>query len=104
MVRAEGDGGKGVDHIDQQARQRTAQQTDPVGAGNVAHQKAHQRADGGKTLQTDIDHTGSLPVQLGERNEQHRMARRTQPPERPERYFLFLRCFHIWHFTPSDAG
>ena len=39
-----------------------------------------------------------------ERNEQHRMARRTQPPERPERYFLFLRCFHIWHFTPSDTG
>ena len=34
MVRAEGDGGKGVDHIDQQTRQRTAQQTDPVGAGN----------------------------------------------------------------------
>ena len=38
-----------------------------------------------------------------ERNEQHRMARRTQPPERPERYFLFLRCFHIRHFTPSGA-
>ena len=46
MVRAEGDGGKGVDHIDQQARQRTAQQTDPVGAGDVAHQKAHQRHAG----------------------------------------------------------
>ena len=66
MVRAEGDGGKGVDHIDQQARQRTAQQTDPVGTGDVAHQKAHQRADGRQALQADIHHAGPLAVQLGQ--------------------------------------
>ena len=72
MVGAERDGRKGVDHVDRNAGKRTAQKPQPVGARDVAHQEAHQRADGGKTLQTDIDHTGSLPVQLGERNEQHR--------------------------------
>ena len=70
MVGAQRHRGDGVDHIDQQTRQCAAQQAQPVGAGDVAGQKAHQRADGGKTLQTDVDHAGPLSVQLRQRDQQ----------------------------------
>ena len=71
MIRAERDGGERVDHIDGDTGQCAAQKPQPVGAGHVAHEEADERADGGQTLQTDVDHTGPLAIKLGKRNEQH---------------------------------
>ena len=71
MVRAERDRGERVDHIDQNTGQRAAQQPQPVRPRHIADQKAHQRADGRQTLQTDVDHTGPLAVELREGDQQH---------------------------------
>ena len=72
MVGAQCHRGECVDHVDQQTGQRAAQQAQPVGAGDVAGQEAHQRADGGQALQADVDHAGPLSIQLGQGDQQQR--------------------------------
>ena len=72
MVGAQRHRGERVDHVNQQTGQSAAQQAQPVGAGDVAGQEAHQGADGGQALQTDVDHTGPLSVQLRQRDQQQR--------------------------------
>ena len=103
MVGAQCHRGKGVDHVHHQTRQCAAQQADPVGAGDVAGQEAHQRTDGRQALQTDVHHTGALTVQLRQRDKQQRNGQTNRSQKQagdPIHYlspaFLFAntRSFH----------
>ena len=61
-----------VDHIDRDTGKRTAQKAQPIGARDVAHEEADERADGSQALEADIHHAGSLAIKLCQRDEKNR--------------------------------
>ena len=67
LLRAEGDGSVGEDHVHQNAHRRASQHAQHGAAGDEAYQKAHQRADRGQALQSDVDQARPLGVQLRQR-------------------------------------
>ena len=71
MVGAERDRGERVDHVDDHARKRAAEQAQPVRSRDIADEEADERADGGEALEADVDHARALAVELSQGDEQH---------------------------------
>ena len=71
MVGAERDRGERVDHVDDHACKRAAEQAQPVRSRDIADEEADERADGGEALEADVDHARALAVELSQGDEQH---------------------------------
>ena len=76
VVGAEGNGGKGVNHVHQRTRQGAAEDAQPHVARGEGQHEASKGSHGGQALQADVDHAGPLGIELrhGDKQQGHRHA------------------------------